>query len=83
MKRIQFDLPNERLEELEQLRLECGLATKKDLFNSALTLFAWAVRQRREGRTVASLDERNNSYRELEMPALEAAAKKGAGWRQE
>ncbi|HEY2884084.1 MAG TPA: hypothetical protein VGJ08_02580 [Rhizomicrobium sp.] len=72
--RIQIDLDENRVRELEQLMVVCGLVTKKELFNNALTLFEWAVDSVRQGRTIASLNEEEQKYRELETPALRTAA---------
>lgn len=71
MTRIQLELPEERLSELERLMEQTGITTKKDLLNSALTLFEWAVRERQAGRTIASVDEQNQRYKELVMTSLE------------
>src|SRR3954462_8984589 len=68
--RVQLDLPADRLAELEQLMAKTGMTTRKDLFENALTLFEWAVNQRLQGRTIASVNEQETSYRELVMPAL-------------
>ena len=70
--RLQMDLPEKRVQELENLMAECGIATKKDLFNTALTLFEWAVSERRRGPIIASVDEKNSKYKELQMPAFAA-----------
>ena len=75
MVRVQLDLPEERVNELDQIMQETGLTTRKDLINQALTLFQWALRERQAGRMVASVDESNKRYKELFMPALERAAK--------
>ena len=72
--RIQVDFSTERVVELERLRKLCDLGTRKELLNNALSLFAWAVREVTEGRIVASLDEKTQKYRELQMPALQSAA---------
>ncbi len=72
--RIQIDVSPQKLAELEELMRLCGITTKKDLINNALTLLQWAVRQVRNGRTIASIDEKEGRYRELEMPILSAAA---------
>lgn len=69
--RMQFDLPEARLAQLKELMETCGIATQKDLFNNALTLFEWAVRQRQEGRVISAVDEVNMKFKELSMPALE------------
>jgi hypothetical protein len=75
MMRIQLELPEERVRELEQLMSQTGTSTKKDLLNDALTLFEWAVRERQAGRSIASVDEQNQRYKEVVMPSLERSAK--------
>ncbi len=76
MIRIQFELPEEKVKELQALMDEAGIATRKDLFNNALTLFEWALKECRSGRTIASVDEHNKKYKELVMPALLAVRPK-------
>jgi metal-responsive CopG/Arc/MetJ family transcriptional regulator len=70
MVRIQLDLPDDQVAELDRLMEETRLSTRKDLFNNALTLFMWAVKAKRAGRIIASVDERQN-IRELVMPSIE------------
>jgi hypothetical protein len=76
MVRIQFELPEEKVKELEALMREAQISTRKDLFNNALTLFEWALQERKTGRTIASVDEHNKKYKELVMPALAAVGPK-------
>jgi len=71
--RLQFEVDEDALREIEQLQELGGLRTKKDLLNNALTLLQWAVRQRSNGRAIISEGE-DGSQRELEMPFLEAVA---------
>ena len=71
MIRIQMDMPEDQVKELDELMKETKLATRKDLFNNALTLFQWAVKAKRAGRIITSLDERSQTSKELVMPALE------------
>jgi hypothetical protein len=70
--RLQIELSESRVAELKRLMDECHLSTQKELFNSALTLFEWAVNERRAGRSIASIDESTMKYKELAMPALQA-----------
>jgi metal-responsive CopG/Arc/MetJ family transcriptional regulator len=72
--RIQLELPEDRVRELDELMDQTGLSTRKDLLNQALTLFKWALRERQAGRMIASVDEAQNRYKELSMPALETGA---------
>jgi len=74
MDRITFELEAVRVEEIERLMQLTGVRTKKEYFNNALALLKWAIKERCEGRQIASVDESNRSVRELRMPALETAA---------
>jgi hypothetical protein len=76
--RVQLDLPAARIEDLEKLQATCGLATRKDLFENALTLFEWCVQQIEKGRVIAGVDEKGDVYSEVVMPALENAKKNAA-----
>ncbi len=71
MTRIQLDLPEEQVKELDDLMKETNITTRKDLFNNALTLFQWAAKAKRAGRIIASLDEQTGTAKEILMPALE------------
>jgi metal-responsive CopG/Arc/MetJ family transcriptional regulator len=71
MVRIQLDLPEEQVAELDALMRETKVTTRKDLFNNALTLFQWAVKAKKAGRIIASIDEEAETSKELVMPALE------------
>jgi hypothetical protein len=68
--RIQFEMPEDKAKELDALMNEIGVQTKKDLFNNALTLLKWAIKETKRRRSIASVDEKNGKYRELQMPAL-------------
>ncbi|WP_369943058.1 hypothetical protein [Xanthomonas medicagonis] len=68
--RVQLDLPSDRVDQLDQLVNEAGFATRKELFNNALALLQWAVKEARRGRAIASVDEANDRFTELNMPFL-------------
>lgn len=70
VQRIQFEVPVERLRELEALMDEGGISTKKDLLNNALTLFEWAVHEVKQGNTIAAVNESEKRYREITMPSF-------------
>lgn len=78
--RLQIELDEKQMKELQALMDEGGVRTKRELFNIALSLLKWAVRQRKAGRTIASIDEATDQYRELDMPILsEIQADRAAG----
>ena len=68
--RIQFEVNEQLASTLESLMADTGIRTKKDLLNNALTLFAWAIREKKAGRTIASVDEQNKTFKEVVMPGL-------------
>lgn len=72
--RIQIVVDDTYKEMLENLKRATGLNQWQDLFSDAVTIYNWAVKQRMEGRIIASMDEREENYRELQMPSLERAA---------
>lgn len=72
--RIQLDLDEKSMKLLDNLKTAIGVKTHKELFNNAITLLDWAVRQRSNGYVIAALDDENKTFRELQMPALEHVA---------
>lgn len=71
MVRIQLEVPEEQLQEIEKLMADLRLRTKKDLFNNALTLLRWAAEERKCGRAIGSIDAAQGVIKELVMPALQ------------
>ncbi|RYG91084.1 hypothetical protein EU803_08255 [Loktanella sp. IMCC34160] len=72
--RLQFDVKDDRIHEIKALMKDIGADSNRELFNNALTLLEWAVSEVKNGNTIASINEANQVYRELQMPALNAAA---------
>jgi hypothetical protein len=66
--RIQLELPQDKVERLEALMKESGIKTKKELLNNALTFLEWAINERKDGKIIASVDEREKKLKELIMP---------------
>jgi hypothetical protein len=73
--RIQLELPETQVQELKKLMAEAAMDTYKDLFNQALSAFEWILTEVKSGRSIASVDEQNQTYRVLVMPALQQVAK--------
>ena len=76
--RIQFEMPEDKAKELEDIMTEYGVQTKKELFNNALTLLKWALKETKRGNYIASIDEKSGKYRELQMPILSHVAPRTA-----
>ena len=70
MKRIQFEIREERWKALEKLMEESDTRTSKELLNNALTLLEWVVEERKAGRIIVSLNKGTGEYKELIMPFM-------------
>jgi hypothetical protein len=70
MTRINFEVDEKQARYIDELVDQTGLKTKVNLFNTALTLFEWAVRERQAGRAICSQDVNTAAIREIEMPGL-------------
>lgn len=71
--RVQFDLTQDRLSELEAVMETCGFETKKELFNNALSFFEAAVEESLKGNDIASINEDRKTYNRMILPALTRA----------
>jgi|WetSurMetagenome_2_1015567.scaffolds.fasta_scaffold330645_2 hypothetical protein len=73
--RLQFEISEGRLKELEDLMDVTGTGTKKELLNNSLTLLEWAVNEKKRGNMIASVNEDEKKYKEITMPILENVKK--------
>lgn len=76
--RLQVELDQAAVERLEWLKEKTGSQTLRELFNNAMTLLNWAVKQRMSGLAIAAVDEARQEFRELQMPALEHSSRDSA-----
>ena len=68
--KVQFIVSDDKLRQIDRLVEQTRVANRTDLINEALTLLEWAVEQRRQGRVIASLDDREERIREIVLPSL-------------
>ena len=73
--RIQFDLNESKVKELDTLMKTIGVSTKKELFDNALTFLEWAVKEIKHDpdRVIGSINEKTDSYKELQMSVFSNA----------
>lgn len=69
--KISLEVDEKMAEKIDNLKDTCGLSNKKALMNNALTLLEWAVREKKEGKDIASVKSDNGIVSKLVMPALE------------
>lgn len=67
MSKVVFEFDGQGDEELERLMEEAGVSTRKDLFNYALSLLKWAIKEKKQGRKIASIDD-GKHIKELRLP---------------
>ena len=72
--RVEFDSNGTKL--IEEIQSLTGLKTYAEVFGNSLTAFHWMAKQSDQGRLVAALDEVNNIYETLDLPALKPKRKK-------
>lgn len=72
MPRINIEVDKQKLEEIKKLMEMAGVLTQKDLFDNALTLAKWMMRQKKAGKVVGALSD-DERFTELDMPILEHA----------
>jgi hypothetical protein len=78
MPRLTIDLSESKHREISVLRDLGDLSTLRELVNSGLTLLKWAMVERSRGYKICSVLQTGEQtvLRELEMPALSAAARR-------
>jgi len=70
--RIQFDLTDRKVEQLDQLMNEAGITTRKDLFNNALSVLEWVIKYHKQGRAIVAVSDREGEPdKELWMPMFD------------
>ena len=76
MQRIQFEISADHLKELERVMRHAKIATKKELLHNALTFFEWALAEVEQGNSIASVDPKQEKYKEITMPVFRHVARK-------
>ena len=71
MKRFNVEIQKDRQEEINNMIADAGLRTNKELFDNAITLFSWVIKQRKKGYSIGSYNEEKDTFNELTMPSLE------------
>lgn len=74
--RLQLEMTESKIAELDALAELTGLGTRTALLNNALSMFKWAIGHRAEGKIIAAIESDEDNYIELGMPALDAVAEK-------
>ena len=71
MKRFNVEIPEDRAEDLKKMMNALGLRTQRDLFDNAMTITSWMIKQRKKGDEVGSYNDDEEKFTELVMPCLQ------------
>jgi hypothetical protein len=71
LKRLQLEMTEDRLKYFDKLVVECGLRTRKDLFDNAMTLLDWALEEIRSGNKIACVNQEDKRMELLRMPIFD------------
>lgn len=74
--RVQFDLTEDKVNEIQEIMDKSGMSSRKDVFNTALTLLEWAIDESEQGHDIAAIDRAKKEFFSLRMPVLDTAKKK-------
>lgn len=67
--RVQFDLTPKELEQMDAICEAAGY-TRNGVFDSAMYLLGWAIRETQQGAELLAAIPGANKYKQLEMPTL-------------
>jgi len=73
MQRVQFELTDSQVKDIEKLMKKTNTSTKREFFNNAIAILEWAVDESSSGRKIASMDDKSHTYKELYMPIFKAS----------
>lgn len=68
--RFQFNLNSDKYDRVIKLMELCGIETKQELMNNALSAFEWIVNEINKGSIIASVNEDSKLYKEFSMPVF-------------
>ena len=60
--RLNFEFPEDRVEELKQLQQATRAESMKELVNNAFALLEWAVKETAKGNEIAAVNEQTRTY---------------------
>jgi len=71
MPKFQIEISREKNKEIQDLMTKTGISTKREYFNTALTVLKWIIHEKERFRIIASVDEKDKSYKELVIASIQ------------
>ena len=72
--RLNFELDESQMAEINALKKETGANSMKELFNNALTILDWAVEEVAQGKEIVAISPDEASHRVFITPLLRRVA---------
>jgi hypothetical protein len=69
--RIQLEISESKRKQIKAMMEKADFKTYSELFNNAVSLLHWSIRQIEEGRSILSMDQVSGKEKELVMPFLQ------------
>lgn len=73
--RLQFDVSDETLREIDKLQQTTGLPSRAELIRTALKFLHWTLEQKREHRGTLLIESKDGKLREVVFPFWGSGAK--------
>ena len=70
--RVQFDLKETAVDRIDRLIELSETGTRKSYVEYSLALMEWALTNAQQGLTIAAIDDKKGTFRELVMPPISA-----------
>jgi hypothetical protein len=70
--RIQIDLSPKEVERMNNVMKQCDIESRKDLFNNALAIMEWAIKEVGKGFSIASVDD--TTQKDAKLPTFTTPA---------
>jgi hypothetical protein len=71
---VVFELNQDSLRYLEELKIRCGASTRAEVLRNAMAIMSWAVDKTRAGYQILAVAENEETAKELSNPLLDRAA---------
>lgn len=74
--RLNFELDESQMDEINALKRKTGANSMKELFNNALTILDWAVKEVAQGKEIVATSPDDENHRVFVTPLLRRVAKR-------
>ncbi|MBD3421592.1 MAG: hypothetical protein GF398_15865 [Chitinivibrionales bacterium] len=70
VRRLQVEFSEASMQNIEEMMRDNAINTKKELLNLSLSLLDWAFKEKKSGNSIASVDRKTKTLKEVVLPAF-------------